>query len=102
LKGCLKIFADISGISINDKYDSDNIFQYLVDDATPVKEDPNAVMRDIIARNKEKFPIPMQRNRGHHSTSIVIEIPEIPDIPDYTDYFTSALGSLIGELKVVA
>lgn len=60
-----------------------------------MKENPNDVMRDIIARNKEKFPIPMQRNRGHHSTSIVIEIPEIPD---YTDYFTSALGSLIGEL----
>lgn len=89
-------FADISGLSVNDKYDSDNVFQYLVDDTPPVKEDPKAVMRDIIARNKEKFVIPMQRNRGHHSTSIVIEIPEIPD---YTDYFTSALGSLIGELE---
>jgi hypothetical protein len=53
-----------------------------------MKTSPSEILKDIFTRNRDRLPKPR-----HKGSSIVIEIP------DYTEYFTSALGSLIGEIK---
>lgn len=80
--------TDVDGMSISDKYDSDNLFQYIIDDVLP-KQSPTEIIRDIFSRNRDKLPSPQSRHKG---SSIVIEIP------DYSEYLSSALGSLICEL----